>query len=126
VRTLVVLLALTLCSGCWVVDELDSGMGLMEQHTAKGKKKGAKAEPAAAPGKDGKAPESPSGPPGPQGPGILHELVVWTKKKLEGPPPPPDPQDVPVRCDVGKSVLFTTRGECEARGGTGRELPPES
>jgi hypothetical protein len=126
VRTFAVLLALTLCSGCWVADELDSGMGLMEQHTAKGKKKGAKAPPAAKPGKDGTAPGSPPAPAGKEDPGILRELVVWTKKKLEGPPPPPDPQDVPVRCEMGKSVLFTTRGECEARGGAARELPPES
>lgn len=125
-RTLVALLALTLCSGCWVMDELDSGKELMEQHTPKGKKRAGKGEPTATAAKDGKAPESPATSPGQEGPGILHELVVWTKKKLEGPPPPPDPLDVPVRCDLGKSLLFTTRGDCEARGGTGRELPPKS
>ncbi len=108
------------------MDELDSGMGILEQHSPK--KKGGKGEPVAKAEKGGKAPESeaPAAPSSKEGPGILHELVVWTKKKLEGPPPPPDPQDVPVRCDVGQSVLFTTRGECEARGGVGRELPPES
>ena len=125
-RICVALLALTLCSGCWVMDELDSGMGIMEQHSPK--KKGGKGEPTAQAEKGGKAPEpgAAPAPPANEGPGILHELVVWTKKKLEGPPPPPDPQDVPVRCNMGKSVLFTTRGECEGRGGQARELPPES
>ncbi len=97
-------------------------MDKMNQHSPK---KDAKGNPTAKGAAPAVAPDEPQqGPPAKQGPGILQELVVWTKKKLEGPPPPPDPGDVPVRCTIGNGVLFTTRGECEARGGQVRELPP--
>lgn len=120
-RTLAILVALTLCTGCGVWDEIDNASKQMDQNSPRGKK-AAKAEKAA---ESPSAPGAPA-PAGKEGPGILHDLVVWTKKKLEGPPPPPDPLDVPVTCSIGKSVLFTTRGECEARHGQAKDLPPKS
>ncbi len=108
------LLAAWLCSGCFVVDELDAGMEILEAHTPKEKA----------------APEEPAAPAAParkadSGPGMLEELQSWASKKLEKPPPPPDPDDAIVRCIVRGSVQFTRKYECAMKGGRAIALDPE-
>jgi hypothetical protein len=115
-RGLAWLLALCLCSGCFVSDELDKGMETMNKNGRKPPTKAAEAPPAE---------EAPTAAPAPEGPGMLHELVSWAQKALEPAPPPPDPMDAAVRCFVGQRQHFSTRYECEARGGRAVELPPE-
>jgi hypothetical protein len=123
-RIAAILAALLLCSGCWVADELDSGSELMDKHSKRGTKEHRAAK--AKRGADTGAPAEPTAPAAkPEGPGMLEEIVAWVGKKLEGPPPPPDPGDAPVRCLVGKSQLFSSRSDCEARGGRPIDLPPD-
>ena len=61
-----------------------------------------------------------------RGPSTLDSLVSWAEKQLEGPPPPSDPGDAMVRCWVGPHEHFTTKRDCESRGGRGYDLPPEN
>ncbi len=120
-RTAVLVATLLFASGCWVGEELDHGDKLLEQHGGKRIKK-AKAPKAAA-----EAPAAESEPAQKsQGPGMLQELTAWASKKLEGPPPPPDPGDAPVRCFLGDRQLFTSRYDCEAQRGRVVELPPKA
>lgn len=102
-------------SGCWIVDELDSGMEIMEQHSKR-------EEPA-----EVEQPAEPDPRPAAKndGPGAVERLVGWVEKRFEPAPPPPDPADDPVRCQLPGRDLFSTRGDCEARGGRVIELPPE-
>jgi hypothetical protein len=120
-RIAVVLAALLLCSGCFVSDELDQGMEILDKHGSKGTQKTAQA-------KKGKAPAADEAPapatPAKKEPGMLEELTKWASKKLEGPPPPPDPGDTPVRCFAGGREYFSSRSDCEAKRGRVVELPP--
>jgi len=119
-RIAVLFAALLLLPGCWVADELDQGDKLLEQHAGK-RIKQAKAKKGRA-----EAPQAESEPARKsEGPGMLQELATWAGKKLEGPPPPPDPGDTPVRCFVGDRQLFTSRYDCEAQRGRVVELPPQ-
>jgi hypothetical protein len=119
-RTAVVVVALLFASGCWVGEELDQGDKLLEQHAGKRIKKAKERKGAPAAPEAEAAPARKS-----EGPGILAELTTWASKKLEGPPPPPDPGDAPVRCFVGDRQLFTSRYDCEAQRGRVVELPPK-
>jgi hypothetical protein len=120
-RIAVLVLALFLAPGCFVGEELDQGDKLLDQHGGKRvqKLKQKKGAPKAA-----ETAEAPAPGPKSEGPGILAELTQWASKKLEGPPPPPDPGDAPVRCFIGDRQLFTSRYDCEAQRGRAVELPP--
>lgn len=102
---------LVLCSGCWVMDEIDQGVEILESHSPKktAEEPQASAPPAAAASKS-------------KGPSAFDELVDWAQKKLEPAPPPPDPNDQMVRCAIGHREQFTARYDCAARGGRVIEL----
>ncbi len=109
-----ILLALLVLNGCFVGEELDKGREIME---GRGKQQAPTAAPAEA--TDKPAPPSSAGK---AEPGLFDELRAWTKR--EPAPEPPDPRDAPVRCDLGSRQLFSTRIDCETRGGRAVELPP--
>lgn len=117
-RVLVFSLSLLLCSGCFIADEIDSGVEILDQHGNKGKDKKA-ARAAAESGADQPAAAKK------EGPGFLDGIVGWAEEALEEPPPPPDPADFPVRCWIDGKEHFRTRWDCEARGGKAVDLPPE-
>ena len=96
-------------TGCFVFDEINKGMALMDEHSAGGSAKKAKES----------EPESDS-----LGESILAELpemkarlVEWWRNALEEEPPAPDPNDGIVRCVVGSKVSFTRKSDCTIRGG---------
>ena len=114
-RVLVFALSLLLCSGCFVIDEIDAGIEIIDQHGNKGKNKKS-AEPESEPARPAAAEK--------EGPGFFDAAVSWAEQKLEGPPPPPDPADFPIRCWINGKEHFRTRWDCEARGGKAFDLPP--
>lgn len=98
-------LALT---GCFVFDELDSGMEIMDEHSAAAKKtKVAKTEPTAA---DTGSEES-------QLSKWKAQVGEWWRNVLEEEPVGPDPNDIIVRCQTPGRVNFTRKSDCELRGG---------
>lgn len=116
-RALVLALSVLLCSGCFVSDELDKAVALIDQHGNKGKHKKANAE-AEAEAEELAAAQK-------EGPGFFDEIVSWAEEQLEEPPPPPDPADFPVRCWIRGKEQFRTRWDCESRGGRAFELPSQ-
>lgn len=110
----VVPLALVLLAptGCFVLDELDAGREIMDAHTPidspdhASKRAGGGAEAA---------------PQGEEGPGLVEKVGGWWKQKGRereiANRPPPDPDDVPVSCQVGGDRIFVRKSECLLRNG---------
>ena len=119
-RVLVITLALGLGSGCGALEELEAVDKRLDQnagrHVAGSEAEESEPEPDLRP--------APPGVERLRGPSTIDRLVSWAEKQLEGPPPPPDPGDALVRCWVGPHEHFTTKRDCESRGGRGYDLPP--
>lgn len=109
-RILVVALLASLCQGCFVFDELDKGQQLIEQHSPRAREKAAQQEDAGASPLSARAGEK-------QDAGILARLGAWWKEKRKPAPPKRDPDDVVVRCQIGRTMHFTRRSDCMLRGG---------
>lgn len=93
-------------TGCFVLDELDQGQAILDQHSPRGKEK---AEP---------APEPVAPRPVDDGPGVGERLSEWWRSALEEGPTPSDPNDGIVRCTIRGKLNFTRESDCQARGGT--------
>ena len=117
-RALPLILALALPTGCWIGEEMDSGMEILEQHSPKDRRE-KQAEPERPP-----APEAAR--PAREGPGLFGSLIDWVGKKFEPPPPPPDPSDEIVRCIFRGREQFLRLYDCELRGGRPVALPADS
>lgn len=96
-------------AGCWVVDEIDKGSKLMEQHSAvQNKKKKEESAEAAA------APAVPAGSRHAVDDYFRNEEEDGTTKTFS---PGTMSKDI-VSCKVGGSVQFMKREQCAARGGS--------
>ena len=100
-----------LLSGCFVLEELEAGEKILDQHGGRG---GAASQPAE------QAPPTRARRGKPE-PGVLAKLQAvgdtigdWWKELVKG---PPDPNDAIVPCKVGGDIQFTRRAECLSRGG---------
>ena len=110
-RLLVVLGLALLCQGCFVFDEIDKGNEILDKHYGHDRRPGKK-EGRAGAGREQEEEEEP---------GMLASLKEraleqwdeWTKPK----PVERDPDDIVVRCDLGESVTFTRKSDCNIRGG---------
>jgi hypothetical protein len=111
-RVFAVLFALVFASGCFL-DEIDKAMEEMPS------KKHAKVEKEPEPVE----PAEPS-PSGAEDPGWFSSLLGMAEEGLEAEPAPPDPAELPVRCWMGEHEHFSTRRDCESRGGRAVDLPP--
>ena len=118
-RTVVV--ALAVCSllgtGCFVFEEMDSGMEYWEEHSpdanTKKNRKNLELE-------------------GDEEPGILERLRQWwhgrasdsgSRHRAEEPSgPPPDPENVLVECTLDGRVQFMRKFDCQLRGGSYTEV----
>jgi len=112
-RVLATFLVLILASGCFIADEIDAGVATLPT-----KPGAAKEEPEEAP-----APAAPTRRTGPEEPGFFSVMVGMIEEELEPEPPPPDPDDTPVRCWIGGKQHFSSRRDCQSRGGRVVELP---
>ncbi len=110
VRLLCIALCACWVSGCFVAEELDSGMAIMEHHTKR--EKGSDPASAAATTGARRAKSDPD---------LLTRLQAAGGKVVDWwddvRRPAPDPNDGVVRCRVGGTTQFTRRSECAARGG---------
>ena len=91
-----------------MLDEIDKGQELMDQHSPRAREQAAKREEASA------TPRSASAK---QEEGTLDGLKKWWKKKREPAPPKRDPDDGAVRCQIGRTTHFTRKSDCMLRGG---------
>ena len=112
-RLFLTLLASACLSGCFVLEELESGDAIIEQHSVglrQQRNDAAEAEAEALAAKP---------PPGlvPKKPGVGDKLQALWRDALEEARPTPDPSDVVVQCEVAGSVLFSRKSDCQLRGG---------
>jgi len=106
-KLLIPILVALLCSGCFVMDELDKGKAIMEAYD----------------GKPNDAEESKKGSADSKGPPKtprerLADYYAQQRAKAPEPTKSADPHDDVGRCRVGKSVQFMRRSDCQLRGGT--------
>lgn len=99
-RRLAVILASTLCWGCFVLDEIDAGQREMDRYGSKGK--GATAEAAAA--KE-------------QEPSPAQRAREWWNKARTFEPRSEDAKSDIVSCKVDGSIRFTNEADCQNSGG---------
>ena len=105
----IVTLLASLCQGCFVLEEIDKGQQIMEQHSPRAREKRAQEEE--------EATASRSRPGAQEEEGTLEALQKWWKKKREPAPPQRDPDDVVVNCLIGGRTQFTRKSDCTLRGG---------
>ena len=108
-RILAVIVAAWACQGCFVFDEIDKGMEMMDKHSPK--------ERDAAPEPIGSAHASRAAT-GKEEPGLFARLEKWWEEKSKPKPPQRDPSDVVVRCEIAGAMHFTRKSDCRIRGGT--------
>lgn len=102
-------LVLWLSTGCFVLEEIDNGMAIMEAHTPHDKKKAAA---------DKKKAEDEA-----EGSLIAHlqagaeGVASWWGEAKEPAEPQRDPSDVVVNCDLSGRTQFLRKSDCRLRGG---------
>jgi hypothetical protein len=102
-RLVLVLLLSALCAGCFVFDEIDAGMEIMEAHTPADKKKPAAAAKAEA---DGEKP-----------PTYNESVQGWFENAKTLAPRKEGGDNPMVQCKLGGSTRFTKRTDCRTQGG---------
>ena len=103
-RVLILCAVAWLCQGCFVFDEIDAGMELMEQHSPK---KNEPKEPTRIAASSAAEEE----------PGFVERLREWYDARREAPPPERDPDDGVVRCNMRGVSKFMRKSECLLQGG---------
>ncbi len=99
--------ALGLCTGCFVFDEIDQGRESMKKHSGRNPRPGSARVEEAKPEAD-------------EGPGLLARVQQFIQDRREPGPPERDPDDEIVTCDLGDALTFTYQSDCLARGGNPR------
>jgi hypothetical protein len=100
------LLASLALPGCFVFDEIQKGIDIMDSHSAAPTKKQAdQAHAESKPEAESKLPE------------YKAKLAKWWTHALEEEPPAKDPNNGIVRCDLQGKVSFTRKSDCTSRGG---------
>jgi hypothetical protein len=128
-RLPIALLAALLSSGCFVLDEIDSGQQVMDQHYGKARRDKESAEAA----KAGKTPPGAPAAAAQKEEGVLARVRGWWDAKSAqgggGAPgaapdsgPPPHPDDVLVRCKVGSTTQYMRKFDCQLRGGKAADV----
>ena len=107
---LLVTLLASLCQGCFVLEEIDKGQQIMDQHSPRAREKQVQQEEPSAGRSSARAGAN-------REEGTLEALRKWWKKKREPAPPERDLDDVVVRCQIGGSMHFTRKSDCMLRGG---------
>jgi len=107
---LIVALVASLCQGCFVLEEIDKGQELMDQHSPAAREQAAKREEASQAPSSARAGAK-------QEESTFDRLKKWWQKKREPAPPKRDPDDVVVRCQIDGTMHFTRKSDCMLRGG---------
>jgi hypothetical protein len=105
-RLVLAVMVCVICSGCFVIDEIDKGQELMEAHSPDTEK--VATDPALS-GADGEAASA------------RNRLNAYYKKqrsKASAAKSSDDPHDAVGRCKLGSNTLFMRQADCVSRGGT--------
>ena len=98
-------LALCLCTGCFVFDEIDQGRAIMKKHS----------------GQNPQAKQAPEHAPEPEetdaGTGLLARVQQLIQDYREPDAPERSPDDEVVSCELEHGVTFTHESDCLSRGG---------
>jgi hypothetical protein len=111
-RLLPLTLLLWLCSGCFVLDEIDKGQAIMDQHASKERREAEAAERKAEKEEAAK------------GGSLLADLQDqvasvggWLAEATQVAPPERDPDDTVVQCQISGRTHFLRKSDCQIRGG---------
>lgn len=105
-------LVLWLCSGCFVLDEIDKGAAIMDQHASQERRE-AEAKKKAEEKKEAEEGGSLLG----DLQGQVANLGGWLGEATEEGPPERDPSDTVVRCQIAGRTQFLRKSDCRVRGG---------
>jgi hypothetical protein len=110
-RSVALLLTLLLVApGCFVLDELDAGAKIMDQHSPKNAEERETTST--------RVVAAPTGKKGEEGP--VARVQAWLEKRkadAEAARPTVHADDVPVRCEIRGSTQFLRKFDCQLRGG---------
>jgi len=112
-RVLAIFVMGLLCSGCFVLDELDNGDELMRQASSRSGKNLADEQRRAGRDAAHETSEDDSG----MLDGVTETLTGWWEKATAEPPREKGPGDQLVRCEIGSSATFMSQRDCDVRGG---------
>ena len=105
-------LVLWLCSGCFVLDEIDKGQAIMDQH---GSQERREAEAAKRKAEEEEAAK------GGSLLATLQDQVAsiggWLDEVTEEAPPERNPEDTVVQCQIASRTHFVRKSDCLIRGG---------
>ena len=99
-------LALCLCTGCFVFDEIDSGRKLMKKHSGQNPQVEGVPDPVPEPEETG------------EGPGLLARVQQLIQDYREPDQPGRAADDEIVRCELEDGLTFTHESDCLSRGGS--------
>jgi len=99
-------LALCLCTGCFVFDEIDQGREIMKKHSGQNPDAKKNADPVAEPEETG------------EGPGLLARVQQLIQDYREPGDPERPSDDEIARCELPHGLTFTYESDCLSRGGT--------
>jgi hypothetical protein len=99
-------LALCLCTGCFIFDEIDQGRKLMKKHSGQNPHAVKESEP------------GPEAAPTDEGPGLLARVQQLIQDYREPDDPERAPDDEIVRCELAHGITFTHASDCLSRGGS--------
>jgi len=101
---------LVVAPGCFVLDELEAGRKIMEQHSPKTEEqREAARSKTSSTSSDKRA-----------GEGLVAQVQSWIAKQksaLEEDRAAADPDDVPIRCEIRGKMHFVRKSDCQLRGG---------
>jgi hypothetical protein len=98
-------LALCLCTGCFVFDEIDQGRKLMKKHSGQNPHVVQQPDAAAEPDESD------------EGPGLLARVQQLIQDYREPDDPERPADDEIVRCELAHGLTFTHESDCLSRGG---------
>lgn len=108
-RALSLTLIVWLCSGCFVLDEIDKGAAIMDQHASQERREAEAKE---------KAEDE-------EGGSLLADLQDqvaglggWLQEATEKAPAERDPSDTVARCQIAGRTKYLRKTDCRVRGGT--------
>ncbi len=108
-RVLLLMSCALLCSGCFVFDELDSGVEILDKNSPRG---AAKPTPSSSAAK--KKGDDSSFDLAEEGSAALDAVEDWWDDLRK---PAPDPNDGIVRCRLNGAIRFKRESDCRAAGG---------
>jgi hypothetical protein len=98
-----------LCSGCFVLDEIDKGAAIMDQHASQERREAEAKE---------KAEDDDGGSLLANLQGQVAGLGGWLQKATEKAPAERDPSDTVTRCQLAGRTKYLRKSDCRVRGGT--------